>query len=287
MKTMTLVLCEGAHDVAFLYRILKTTGFTSFNEPLRKFPPPIGDLLIEEVKEANVEQLKIDEVKNRLLPREVLHADSTYLFFYAIGGDAKSDLRVELVRSVYDFIAQDEDEISLLGDDTELSVIYFFDADNKGVAKRLEEIGLELRRALSYEGDIILQNGSRLTIKGLHIGGYVFSADGEKGRLEDILIPMMKGKNEAIFSEAEQFLKNRNENRLRALKIEMKEGKVTEHRNKNVKFDFSKSLIGTAGQLQRSGKSNVVIIRESDYLTLKKINESKECQEIIAFFKAF
>jgi len=42
-------------------------------------------------------------------------------------------------------------------------------------------------------------------------------------------------------------------------------------------FDFKKSSIGIAGQLQNSGKSNVVIIKDCDYITLEKIQNSEEC----------
>jgi len=37
------------------------------------------------------------------------------------------------------------------------------------------------------------------------------------------------------------------------------------------------------GQLQKSGKSNTTCIRDTDYLTLEKIQGSPKCQEIITF----
>ncbi|HAA10685.1 MAG TPA: hypothetical protein DCE41_02910 [Cytophagales bacterium] len=287
MTRIILTLCEGPHDVAFLYRILKTEGYQSFNKKLQEFPTPIADLLIEEVKLADVEELKIDQVKNRLLPREVLHKTDTYILFYAIGGDSKAELRKSLVDSIYALIPQNENEISPLSDDTDLSVIYFFDADNQGVEARIKQINSEIISVLGDIADPFENNGEKKKIKGLNLGGFVFSTNEGKGKLEDILIPMMKESNEKIFEDAAIFLENADPERQKELKLIDEDGTLKETRGKKVKYDIQKSLVGVVGQLQRSGSSNVVAIRFTDYVSLDKIRKDQNCSQIITFFKLF
>lgn len=37
------VLCEGPHDVAFIYRILYNAGFTTYNLCIKDYPFPLND----------------------------------------------------------------------------------------------------------------------------------------------------------------------------------------------------------------------------------------------------
>lgn len=97
---------------------------------------------------------------------------------------------------------------------------------------------------------------------------------------------MMKTDNQEIFEKAEKYLELKDDSRLKKLEIKERDGKITETRTGGkMKFDLPKSEICVAGQLQNSGKSNVVIIKDCDYLSLKKINDSEKCQEIAEFFK--
>jgi hypothetical protein len=99
-------------------------------------------------------------------------------------------------------------------------------------------------------------------------------------------MPLMIKDNEDIFNKANDYLLLKNENRLRKLKIFHENENIVEKRtSKKMTFDLKKSAIGVAGQLQNSGKSNVVIIKDCDYITLEKIQNSDECCRILAFFE--
>ncbi len=76
--------------------------------------------------------------------------------------------------------------------------------------------------------------------------------------------------NEAIFDDAKQYLDTHFD------KSRLKD-----------KFYEEKSIIGIAGQLQKSGSSNVVCISQTDYLNDEKIYSNDKCVEIIAFFNSF
>lgn len=284
---ITSILCEGPHDVSFLAKILKTMGFTSNeNTKLGQFPIPINKLFETEVKKANVEDLNLQEVRQALLPSNTLQRAQDYLFLYTMGGDGKKDSRNKILSEFLNFIPK-EGEISIMPSDTRLSIIYFFDADDKGLTNRLSRLNQEVKEVTGEA--IFTAHNQSIVSNGVKLGCFIFTGgDNNTGKLEDILVPLMKEDNEAIFENAQQYLdENHDSSRIFPLKLSIDgSGSVIEKRSqksKHTDFDTSKSLIGIAGQLQRSGKQNTVYIGESDYLTLKKIQSNPKCLEIIHF----
>ncbi|MGL4806895.1 MAG: hypothetical protein ACRC26_11175, partial [Bacteroidales bacterium] len=171
------------------------------------------------------------------------------------------------------------------------SFLYLYDSDDKGIQNRLEYISVELSKILENPGAILFKkNGSVCKYGNTKFGAYIF-ADHPKdtGKLEDILIPLLKKDNEEIFTHAEDFINSKHEpNRIKRLKIKKDpDGKITEHRDtKKGSYDKDKSIIGVVGQLQNSGATNTVCIKHSDYITLDKINANYLCSNIHDVFKA-
>lgn len=94
-------LCEGPHDVAFLYRILQVNGLQKYSKPIGEFPAPLNKYFASEAAGENLEQLKLEEVRNRRLPSEVLaHKDDALVLLYAIGGDSQVEPRQKLLQDV-------------------------------------------------------------------------------------------------------------------------------------------------------------------------------------------
>ena len=289
------VLCEGPHDVAFITKILKTTGFKS-NESIKigAYPKPINQLLTEEVTKTNVEELNLQEVRQALLPSNTLQRDNVYLFLYAMGGDSKILINSQpLLEKFISFIPKEEgsfDEALPAG--TELSLLYFLDADDKGIPRRIEELNIEIHRKFTERP--FRTHTDFPVFNGIKLGAFVFTgSDDSTGKLEDILIPLMTESNEPIYQDAENYLtRHFNDERLFPLKLGINgEDKMYEERSERprdkLKYDALKSRIGIVGQLQKSGSNNVVCIGQTDYLTLEKIQSNRKCQEIIDFFERF
>lgn len=266
------VLCEGPHDVAFLTKLLKLTGLkVCEGTKLKDFPSPMDQILTTEATKANVEELKLSEINYALLPSGVLknEEDSSFFFLYALGGDSRKDKRNRILSTLMDSVPQ-KGEVTELISDTKICIAYFLDSDDKGVEKRLNEITQEIRIVLDSGEISITENGQITTFNGLQIGGYVFRKDEDRGKLEDILLPLMQTDNEKIFEDAKNYIETH---------YEVKRVK------KKKNFNEDKAIIGIAGQLQKSGTSNNVIISQTDYITLDKVNEDTKCQEIISFFQ--
>jgi hypothetical protein len=292
---VVITLCEGPHDVAFLNRILKTVGFRSNDKSkIGEFPFPINRLVPAELMKSRFEELNLIEVRTNLIPTNSLIREQKFVFLYSLGGDAKRESRIRILRQL-DSLLPEDGEISdeSLPDNFELSIIYFFDADRIGVQRRLQEINSEIIEAFNFNEQLLESNGTFIKLPKIKIGSFVFTGDdNESGKLEDVIVPIMQKGNEGIFSSATEYLNGfYDEERLYPLKLSILEGQIVEQRsNKNgdkQRFDKSKSLIAVTGQLQRSGTSNIVCIGHADYLTLEKIRSSEKCQEIIAFFEGF
>lgn len=138
-----------------------------------------------------------------------------------------------------------------------------------GINSRIDDINSEIDEVFKIRP--FIDNGEVKLVEGLRLGSYIFSKEKtDLGKLEDIIMPLMRMGNEKIFDNAELYLKEH----------------VDEARCK-VKYDHQKSTIGLCGQLQKSGSSNVVCIGQTDYLTNEKILNDVTCKSILEFVNRF
>ena len=293
MPTQIIIaLCEGPHDVSFICKILKSNGFLS-NESLKisQFPQPMDRLMAQEVVKTDVEELNLQEVRKGFLPTHTLQKSEAYVFLYSMGGDGKRESRQAILNSLAISVRKiGEIKKERIPDDTELSVLYFFDADTQGIPARLAQVNVEVREVLTaIQADIFTANITYSLYEGIKLGCCVFTGtDNATGKLEDILVPLMRDGNEDIFNDAGAYLqKHFSDARLFPLKLNAAANPITEARSNRqgdkFKYDQNKSLVCVAGQLQKSGTANTVCISFADYLTLEKIRGNAKCQEIITF----
>lgn len=276
------IVCEGAHDVAFLNRMLKAHGFrTNEKVKISEYPFPMGQFFETSLKKSDFRQLNFAEARQVPLPSHALSKEDAYVFLFSLGGDSKRAERNTLLQRMAAFFPSDEQEIRVLPGDTSLSLVFMFDADNAGITRRLATMKREIASALNLdEAEIeVNQNGDICQINGLGIGCLVLTDESfETGKLEDILLPLMKNGNEHIFDAADRFIESYyDENRTKFLRIRSDEYGILEARGTDSDFDRKKSLIGVVAQLQISGKPNQACINRTDYLTIDKLINSPHC----------
>lgn len=302
ISKITIAFCEGPHDTAFLYRILKTKCFISFKDTLDKLPKVIGDFIMSKNRTAEYNLLKIDSLKNDFVPYKIMYKEEELILLYSLGGDkdGKADednKRLIILNHFLRNIKVNVEDTDNLGEafiavnsqeqPFNYKFLFFYDADNDK-AEKLKIINNYLRK---IDIETILNHNEIITKDGYLIGAYIFSNDEDKGSLEDILFSLMKAGNEVCFDKATEYYiqhlnKNNNmqpENRTKRLATECIDGVAADKRKDSKQEDEKKSVICIAGQLQKKGKSNVVVIEDSDYLNLEKINNSDKAQEIADF----
>lgn len=276
------VLTEGDHDAAFIYRILKANGFSTYSRKIGEFPPPLNNFLQADIKNITIPDVKIEVAKVRFLPNEVLYKEDNLILIYTLGGDSVAQLRVSLIKTLNSFNIQDPDALQA-APEIDISVLYFLDADNKGIASRLSQIKNELKEVFGMaELPAEVINNELVEIEDMSFGTHIFTKQGmDEGMLEDILIPLMEQDNDDIFNAARGFLSIHEATKLFKGKLTY-DGTVIKKVNRQ-KYADKKSLVGTVGQLQKSGKSNTVCIRDADYLSDEKINGNPTCITILEF----
>lgn len=292
MAQIITIFCEGPHDVGFIYRMLKSITYKSYEScRIGDLPDPFNNFITKEVEKSDIANINLNQVRRALLPARVLKKDDKYIFLYSLEGDSNLQARQKMLSDILSFIPE-PGEIRRIPKGTSFSVIYLFDSDTKGVLNRLNTINQEVNTILDTKGTInFTKNASIQTVSKIDFGAYIFTGpDNNTGDLESILLPLMKSGNEKIFNEAENFIKIYHDpTRLFPLKIKPhpKSSLAIEKRSTKSKDKFkfypTKSIIGVAGQLQCSGKSNVVCITDSDYITLDKMRKNPKCIEIIDF----
>lgn len=284
-----LALLEGPHDVAFVYRILKENGFNTTKKLIKDLPSPLDKYLSNprQFLSASLENLKVGTVRMSSFPMEVLEKDQNTILLFPSGGVEQSEVRKKIITQ---FNAIKEVGTAGSADnekDLSISILYLLDAETQGLGYRLNAIANEIKVAMGKpEETLEFTNGSYLKLDDIDFGVYVFTETGkETGRLEDILLPLMKQNNDDIFDDASVFLGKVNDY------FDLFKGKTNNADVKLItrvdgeKFNYEKSLVGTVGQLQTSGKSNVQVIREGSYLTKEKILQDDNCKAIAKFIE--
>ncbi|VAY87978.1 hypothetical protein MNB_ARC-1_1250 [hydrothermal vent metagenome] len=283
---ITICFCEGSHDTAFLYRILKTKCYETFKDSLYKLPKVIGDFIIQNNKNVEYNKLKINSLTNEFVPNKILYKEDEMILLYSMGGDTKKDKLLKTIQHYFEDIEsklKDGDNNGKAFDISQKTIeykfLFFYDADNDK-QKQIDKVNSILN---DLNINLTLAHNKVIKKDDYCLGAYIFSNDEDKGTLEDILFELMKKDNEEIFNEAEKYLNFVQDDRLKRFKIKCKDNVSTEKRDEKQKLYEKKSIFGIVGQLQNSGASNVVTIEYSDYLTLEKINTSKKLQEIANF----
>jgi hypothetical protein len=200
------------------------------------------------------------------------------VIFHNFDGDGNfmSDREDSIIKMYLDLNKENRIEVGCY-EKLNFRFLYFFDADDKGITIRVDEINNKLDLSAKLEHNKIN------TIDLYEWGCYIFHKDENSGDLEDILLDLMKSNNENIFINSEKFieqniLESTNQKRYICNNNEEKFSSA-------IQFKKEKSIIFIAGQLQFSGSSNAVIIANSDYIKKSDISTNSHCINISKLFK--
>jgi hypothetical protein len=287
VKKIVFILTEGDHDTAFIYRILKANGLETHHKiAIKDYPYPLNALITKSLMFTPIEELNMEKnARSRFLPSYIMKNGENIVCIYRSGSISNEKVRTDFIKSINDLNIQDPDSIQTLT--AQVSVLFFFDADDEGIDSRIEQIikkELKISFPKADNIDELVHKEIRL-VEDVYVGGFIFTeADKTKGKLEDILIPLMKRENEDIFEKAEYFLDIHESTTLFNGKVKYKdEAKTVKQKINKKDYDYKKSLVGTVGQLQMSGKSNTVCISDADYLNDEKIKSDATCVDIYEF----
>lgn len=266
---LKIVMVEGPHDGAFISKIMQVHEFKTCKVPIGDYQPKfIAKYLGIQYKKAPVDQLNLQSVRQEILfPSYSLIQGNCQLLIFQMNGDSRADRRNRLVREIFGFVHSTMTADAMTADD-KITFVYEFDADEMGVAARLQQVNDEIR-LIDSECPAILANGEYVESKGIRWGAFIFADTNGKGKLEDIILPMMEIDNEDIATCAKEL-------------VDRRDSFILFRGKKTLKHPL-KARIGVMGQLDKEGSANPAIIEQSSYLTSEKIKKSPVCESIFSF----
>lgn len=280
MNKIIVVLCEGAHDIAFINRILLINGFKNYNKALKSFLNPFGSKFIKALSNVKIEERKLGfQGPSFELPSAALEKNSTLIFIHNMGGDGAQNNRRSLVESYLNLIDSGNEPDDFSEYDFQYRFIYFFDADNIGVDERLREVSDEILLGGRME------NGSIYTKEHIEYGAYIFhDADTRLGTLEDTITKIViENDGQEVIADAAAFLEKNMLPEQRQKEIRYVGG-VANYQGL-IKYHSKKSILNMVCQLQFSGMNNAAFIRSSDFISADHVMECERCRLIYGLFE--
>jgi len=274
-EKVIIAICEGQHDVAFLSRVLLVNGFSLQNKKIGQLPKPFNKRFEVELTEVRVPDRKLGfQAPGPNLPSVSFVKDGRLVFVHNLNGDGRVKERQKLIKMYRDLSGEDDFSIQI-----PYRFLYFFDADDIGIQKRLNEIHEEV----GLDDSIALSNGSVITFDGVEWGGYIFhDVQTDVGTLEDLLLSHFDNKVASLKSSIETFLlSNQLEEERTKRFIFNEDGEAYTGKSK---YYAKKSVLGVFGQLQFSGSSNAVMINQTDFLRAVDISGCQQCSIINGLF---
>jgi len=272
---IVVVACEGQHDIAFITRILHTSGFNTDNKKIKDFPSPFNVLFKKIAESMVLSDRKLGyQSPNFLLPSVALGKEDNLVLLHNLSGDGRVEERRKLLNSYSELIGEDDFTKDLNFD---FRFLFFFDADQAGVPTRLSEISTELGLEPPLENGILISKGN------CELGCYVYHENGhDTGVLEDILLDHFSNKDRGLIGSVTTFLTSNALEPERTKELHINDG-VEAHKGKS-KYHEKKSKVNLFGQLQFSGMNNSVVISKSDFLRKSDIETCPQCTLIKSMF---
>ena len=295
INKIVIALCEGPHDTAFLYRVLRSDCYKLFSEEINTLPKVVKDFIKNGYKKINdLEALKLDALKNHNIPNKILYKEDKLVLLYAMGGDSEkieNSKRLSLINKYKNFLITPNskefnpfEEDSFSNKQVAYSFLFFYDAD-EDAEKQIQKINIYLN-ALGIQKK--LTHNQYITFKEINYGCFIFSENGKTGALENLMFNIIQTKeNKDLLNEAKKYFQLASDTRYRykrSIKYNNNDCKEIPKKKKTSKIYEKKSILGIMGQLQNSGASNVVTIEHSDYIKLEKGKIPTSIQDIIDFF---
>jgi len=281
MNKVIIAFCEGDHDIAVLSKLLSVYGYSPYRKKVKDFPNPLNQLYINILSENIIEDSEFKFQRgNKYIPFVALSKDEILVIFHNLGGDGNI-LNGSTTSIIDKYVELNDEALRKVNKYEEINFrfLYFLDADDVGVENRLTEVknllGLDrIEHHKIHSKDLF------------EVGCYVFhdrSNRSKNGKLEDLLLALMKPNNDQVFNQSIKFVNDNILDSNRQKKYVC--GYEAEDRyTGSIQFKKEKSIISIAGQLQFSGSNNSVIIANSDYIQTDDIKANDCCNDIMKLF---
>ena len=190
---LKILMVEGPHDGAFISKVMQVNGYKTYKKPIGSYSPQfVAKYLIGQYKNAPVDELNLQSVRQQIIfpSYSLVLEEKEMLLIFQMGGDGREDKRKKLVGDIYGFL-RSTITMEELADSGKITFVYEFDADEDGVDARLQQVTREIKQ-IDFAFPGLTANASYVESNGIRWGSYIFENGSGKGKLEDIILPMIR-----------------------------------------------------------------------------------------------
>ncbi len=282
MSKAIICICEGEHDSAFLFRLLRSFDYDACDAPLQNLVSPLKTILEHQMKKLISENIieekelseKLPTIRHIRLffPRILKNKNGDFVIIITAGSLTK--VKETFKNSVINYLEPIKNPYAKEKVIDKCGFFIMLDADEnlENQEKYLkneikdyitESANLKHNEILSVNINVDSEFG-KLNYSS-ELGLYVVNEE-SKVTIENIILPLMKKYNSTTLTDVESFVS----------KYKTSVTTIPEKAKNN------KAIIGVAGQLidKKEGKSNAVFYKNGIYLDKTDIKRDKNCTEI-------
>ena len=283
MKAL-LVFCEGAHDVAFVKKIMESIfSFERVSWKFSEYPSPFNQLFKSSVDKHAARDMALDMAHKFFLPDQVFKRNNDIVLVFNSGGKDQVSKIKELLSDVVPMLnnasvfLQDATEFV-----SETKYLFFYDADDLGAERvrnqafsALEEI-VEVERWMLSPWRLDTVNPFAAISDNKAI--YIWGETPERGTLEDLLHPIFAIENSECLARAEHYIDG-------AFSWDLDSGELKKSVAEVAKR--KKAIITAIGQRKKPGSSMNVVLEQAKLISNKALRESQAVSELVVFIEKF
>lgn len=259
MKSIKLIVAEGAHDVAFLARLMKANAYVDPEIRVKNIEPePLRNFIIGLYKNYSFKR-NVNKINRRPIPTAVLRpkdeTNNEIAVLFASDG-VNNYSNIETILKNFVILKNNPFGQDSLNDVDEIKVIFNIDADDKGIEERINTINGWIKRLTDEDCPEIL-NFNAIEYKGIKWGAFISAGSTGFGALEELVLPLFENGHNQIVSAVKQFISQKDSFDI----------------PQTSKPNDAKSEIGIMGQLDMPGMSNTVLIDQSKLIDDEQLKD--------------
>ncbi len=278
------LFCEGPHDVAFCYLVMKYFfGMNTVKENFSSYPSPLHKLLPRNLEKHSAGDMSLDMAHKFFLPDRTVSNGDDYVLLFNMGGKTRIDNPKEFLSSFLPLYENrktfSKDAESIVRD---VRYLFLYDADHEPATKIFADCrtNFETIDDLSFitrQFDPTPRNpGAAVSAdKGVYVLG---NTDTGKGTLEDILLPIYSGTQIDWCEKAGNFVNDA---------FSFQTGQGNDQQRIAARAKKAKAVITAAGQGKKPGRPMSAIIQDDVLGSKDNFLASEPVREFADFVHEF
>lgn len=278
------LFCEGPHDVAFCYLVMKYFfGMHTVKDNFSSYPSPLHKLLPQNLRKHAAGDMSLDMAHKFFLPDRTVVDEDNYALLFNMGGKTRIDNPKKFLSS---FLTLYENRKTFSKDAEgmirEVRYLFLYDADHEPATKifadcQINFSNIDDRPFMSKQFDLSPGNPGAAVNgdKGVYVLG---DTDTRKGTLEDILLPIYSKTQIDWCKKADSFVDDA---------FSFQTGADNEQQCIAAKAKKAKAVITAAGQGEKPGRPMAAIIQDDVLGSKENFLASKPVRKFADFIHEF